>query len=75
MVGLTLLALLQAADPLAVVDDEIRGDHDMLHYHIAVSIPDEGASIIGATTAQYIIRRGAGRCGWISIRCFVSIRS
>ena len=31
MVGLTLLAILQAADPLAVVDDEIRGDHDMLH--------------------------------------------
>jgi len=60
VLGLTLLALLQTADPLAVVDDEIRREHDMLHYRIAVSIPDEGASITGATTAQYIIRGGAG---------------
>lgn len=60
MIVPTLLTLLQAGDPLAVVDDAIRGDHDILHYHVAVSIPDRGTMVRGATTVRYVVRGGAG---------------
>jgi aminopeptidase N len=54
---LPLLLQLQAPalDPLAVVVDDIRANHDMLEYHIAVSIPDTGTHIIGATTLRAMV--------------------
>ncbi len=57
---LTLLAVLQTADPLAVVVDRFRPDHDIIAYHIALSIPDSGTWIAGATTVRYVIRGGPG---------------
>jgi aminopeptidase N len=59
---LPFLLQLQAPvpDPLAVVVDEIRPNHDMLEYHIAVSIPDTGTHITGATTLRAMIGEGRG---------------
>ena len=53
----TLLLLLQQANPLAVVDDHIRDEVNVLHYDIAVALPDRGSHIIGATTIRYLPRR------------------
>ena len=55
-----LLTLFQVADPLAVAVDDVRPDQDVLHYHIEVSLPDEGAAIRGATTIYYVTVGGAG---------------
>ena len=57
---LALLTLFQAVDPLAVVVDDMRPDHDALHYHIAISIPERGTSIVGAVTISYIVRAASG---------------
>ncbi len=57
---LFLLTLAQLADPLSVVVDEMRPDHDVIHYHIAMSIPQQGTTVRGATTISYVVRGGAG---------------
>ncbi len=57
---LVLLTLAQLADPLAVVVDEMRPDHDIIHYHIAMSIPEQGTTVRGATTISYVVRGGPG---------------
>ena len=57
---LPLLLLLQVTDPLAVVDDDIRSDQNILDYHITVSIPDRGDVIRGATTVLYRVVGGNG---------------
>jgi len=56
-----LAAVLQVQDPLAVVDDRIRSDHDMLRYHIAISLPDTGQVFWGATEMHYLIRSASGQ--------------
>ncbi len=60
MLGLTLLTAMQLADPLAIVVDRLRPDHDMLSYHIGLEVPDRGTEIVGATTLRYAIRGGRG---------------
>ena len=52
--------LLQAAGSLAVVEDRVRPDQDILHYHVAVTIPDAGRNISGAVTVRYAVRSGGG---------------
>ncbi len=57
MLILPLLLQLQAPvpDPLAVVVDRIRPNHDLLEYQIGVSIPDSGNAIVGQTRIRALI--------------------
>ena len=47
-------------DPLAVVVDQIRPNHDMLEYRIAVSIPDSGSHIRGVTGIRALVAGQGG---------------
>ena len=53
----TLLLLAQQASPLAVVDDHIRDEVNVLHYDIAIVLPDEGSHVTAQTTIRYMPRR------------------
>ncbi len=53
----TLLLLAQQTSPLAVVDDYIRDEVNVLHYDIAIVLPDQGSHVAGATTIRYMPRR------------------
>ncbi|TFG51006.1 MAG: hypothetical protein E4H37_08580, partial [Gemmatimonadales bacterium] len=64
MLLLPLLLQIQAAapapDPLAIVVDQIRPNHDMLEYRIAVSIPDSGTHIRGVTRLRALVAGQGG---------------
>jgi len=54
MISLAAVALLQAGvSQLAVVDDHIRSEQDIVHYDIVLSIPDRGNSIEASTSISY----------------------
>lgn len=54
------LLLLQVASALAVMDDRVRPDQDILHYHLAVDIPATGREIRSSATVRYLVRGGRG---------------
>ncbi|MFQ5703813.1 MAG: M1 family metallopeptidase [Gemmatimonadales bacterium] len=60
MLLLSIALVLQTASPLAIVDDHIREQQDMLHYDIAVSISNRADSIVGATRLLYVTHGGQG---------------
>jgi aminopeptidase N len=54
MISLAVVALLQAGvSQLAVVDDHIRSEQNIVHYEIVLSIPDRGSSIEASTSISY----------------------
>ena len=55
-----LFALMQATAPLSVVTDWVRPDQDIIHYTIALSIPQRGTTIIGDVRLRYVVCGGAG---------------
>lgn len=57
---LFVLALLQSADPLAVIDDDVRPAQDVLHYEVRLSLPASGDEIRGATRIVYRVSGGTG---------------
>lgn len=60
MFTFALLTAVQLVDPLAIVDDPIRTDQNIVHYHIAIDIPDSGSVIRGATSIRYQAVAGTG---------------
>lgn len=59
MIALLSLLLSQAGDPLAVRVDAVRPRQNVLHYDIAIAIPDEGQIIRGRTTLRFLVSGGA----------------
>jgi aminopeptidase N len=55
-----LLLLQQAANPLAVMDDPVRADVDVLHYTLALSLGDSTVGLSAHVTVRYVPRGGAG---------------
>lgn len=60
MLSLVLVALAQAASPLAVVDDLIRNQQDVIHYDITLSLPDTGSVINAIAEVYYVISASQG---------------
>jgi aminopeptidase N len=60
MLTTALLFSLQLSAPLAVVDDTIRVEQDVVDYDIAVFIPDRGESIRATTHIRYVVNGIAG---------------
>jgi len=56
----TSMVLFQLAGGLAVMDDRVRPDQDILHYQIDIVIPDSGRSISAAVVIRYAVRGGRG---------------
>jgi aminopeptidase N len=52
------LALVQATGLLSVADDSIRHEQDILHYRIALEIPDTGGAIRAWAAVRYTVREG-----------------
>jgi aminopeptidase N len=61
MLSLALAALAQAASPLAVIDDLIRNEQDVIHYDITLSLPDGGSAIYATTEVYYVIGARGGQ--------------
>lgn len=55
MLSIAALGLLQAGVSLAMVDDHIRAEQDVIHYEIDLSIPDRGSSIRASTAIRYVL--------------------
>ncbi|MEJ2236879.1 MAG: M1 family metallopeptidase [Gemmatimonadales bacterium] len=55
MLSIGAVALLQTAVSLSMVDDHIRAEQDIIHYEIALSIPDRGSSIRASTAIRYVL--------------------
>ena len=55
-----MLLSLQVSSPLAVVDDSIRVEQDIIDYAVTVIIPDRGESIRAAAQVRYVVRGGIG---------------
>ena len=60
MLTAILLLSLQVSSPLAVVDDTIQAEQDIIDYDIMVSIPDRGESIRASARIRYVVRGGLG---------------
>lgn len=60
MLTTALLLSLQVSSPLAVVDDSIRVDQDIIDYAIAIIVPDQGESIRASTHISYVVRGATG---------------
>ncbi|UCG85207.1 MAG: M1 family metallopeptidase [Gemmatimonadota bacterium] len=60
MLILTLVVLMQISSPLAIVDDLIRDEQDIVHYDIALSIPDSGTVVSAAAQVRYVVHAGSG---------------
>ena len=60
MLTAILLLSLQVSSPLAVVDDTIRAEQDIIDYDITVFIPDRGESIRASAQIRYVVRGGFG---------------
>jgi aminopeptidase N len=54
------LASVQLARLLSVADDSLRSDQEILHYRIALEIPDTGSSIRASAAVRYVMLGGAG---------------
>jgi aminopeptidase N len=54
------IVLFQFAGSLSAMDDRIRPDQDMVHYQIAIEIPDSGRSVSAAVSIRYVVRSGPG---------------
>jgi aminopeptidase N len=50
----------QGGTGLAVMDDRIRSDQDILHYRLAVEIPDSGRAFRASVAIHYAVRGGQG---------------
>ncbi len=55
-----LLSLQVSPPPLAVVDDTVLVDQDIIDYDIAMSIPDQGETIGASAHISYVIKGGVG---------------
>jgi aminopeptidase N len=60
MLSIALAFSLQLSSPLAVVDDTIRAEHDIIDYDIVLSIPDRGSSINAVAQISYVVKSGSG---------------
>lgn len=60
MLPLALVILMQTGSPLAVVDDLIRGEQDIVDYEITLSIPDAGSVVHASTQIRYLVGGGNG---------------
>ncbi|GBD31704.1 Aminopeptidase N [bacterium HR33] len=59
MLALTL-ALVQTAQLLSVADDSLRPEQEILHYRIAVELPDTGRTIRASAAVRYVMVEGGG---------------
>lgn len=55
-----LLLALQTVNPLAVIDDRLRSEQDILHYQITITLSDTSDAIRAAASVRYVARGGAG---------------
>ncbi len=53
MISLAAVALLQLGQSLAVVDDHIRTEQDIIHYEIVLSIPNRSNTVAASATVTY----------------------
>ena len=60
MLPLALVILMQTGSPLAVVDDLIRGEQDIVDYEITLSIPEAGSVVHASTQIRYLVGGGSG---------------
>ena len=54
------IVLFQLAAGLAVMDDRVRPEQDILHYDVAIMIPDSGRSVSAVVAIRYLVRGGPG---------------
>ncbi len=54
------LALVQAARLLSVADDPLRPEQEILHYRIAIQIPDTGRAVRASAAVRYVMLDNSG---------------